>query len=465
MARKSTSGSKSRKRKPAPSVHPEEFRDEIRTLQHWRSRLQGPRTIECREIKLWGRDAEGAIISGPGRIQVISETDIRFWVYGTAENDGHAFAKITEAQRNPYDHMAQFRVFATDYEGLEWTGGYTQVRFFADTTHAWPLTGELDALTVVAIGHWVAKESSVELLLIPPIELPLGEWSETVTRLKNEVVSYSRRPGCQVVKALGTKILFEMDTAGDALWITAKTSEKFTHPQAENWLTEPLRILFGALIYPRLMARNFGDGRSFVTLRPAPAVKRPSPMGLLPPFPLPPNDRDQFWKLYAAILTMIVKSPESERPFLQGHQVTRLYQELAQAERGSRWVILLTLASTAEALAKSIMRASDRKSEFPKKVLDSMQAHIEAWQTDSGLRDRMLSNLANVRSRSVLAFMRKLAERSVVDLAHVATWRRLRNSVMHGELVEPWSTEEGDQHLQEMIELVHSLTRARIAKR
>jgi hypothetical protein len=45
--------------------------------------LQGPRTIECREIKLWGRDAEGAIISGPGRIQVISETDIRFRV-GTA---------------------------------------------------------------------------------------------------------------------------------------------------------------------------------------------------------------------------------------------------------------------------------------------------------------------------------------------------------------------------------------------
>jgi hypothetical protein len=363
MPRNSTSGRKSRKRKPStPSVHPDEFRDEIRTLQHWRSRLQGPRTIECREIKLWGRDAEGAIIIGPGRIQVISDTDIRFWVYGTAANDAHAFAKFTEAQRNPYDSMSQFRVFATDYEGLEWTGGYTQVSFFADTTHAWPLTGELDALTVVATGHWVAKESSVELLLIPPIDLPLGEWSETITRLRDEVVSYSRRPGSQVVKALGTKILFEMDAAGDALWITARTSEKLTHPEAENWLTEPLRILFGALIYPRLMARNFGDGRSFVTLRPAPPVKRPSAMGLLPPFPVMPNDREQFWNQYASILKMIINLPESERPFLEGHQVTRLYQELAQAERGSRWVILLTLASTAEALAKSIMGVRDRQS-------------------------------------------------------------------------------------------------------
>jgi hypothetical protein len=35
---------------------------------------------------------------------------------------------------------------------------------------------------------------------------------------------------------------------------------------------------------------------------------------------------------------------------------------------------------------------------------------------------------------------------------------------MHGELVEPWSTEESDQHLREMISLVHKLTHAVIEK-
>jgi hypothetical protein len=35
---------------------------------------------------------------------------------------------------------------------------------------------------------------------------------------------------------------------------------------------------------------------------------------------------------------------------------------------------------------------------------------------------------------------------------------------MHGELTEPWSTEEGDRHMRELISLTHALTRLRIAK-
>jgi hypothetical protein len=467
VAKKKPDPPRARKRaKSRSSFTLEDMRDDVRTLHHWRSIIEGPRTIECQEIKLWGRDFEGAVISGPGRIQVTKEMEIRFWVYGTAvKDDGHAFRKVAAAQHNPYDPDHQFRVFATDYRGREWVGGWTQVDFFADTTRAWPMTGELQALSTLATGRWVAPESSVELLLIPPPHLPMGEWSEAITRLRDEVVHYSRQPGCQTVKALGTQILFEMDPTDKALWITAKTNDKLTHPEAENWLTEPLRILFGALIYPTIKARNIGDGRAHVTLMPAPLDKRASTVGLMPPFSERPSRHGEFWKLYAAILTMIVNSPESERPFLQGHQVTRLYQELAQTHGGSRWVFLLSLASAAEALAKSMIGPRDRKSEFPSKVLDAMDEHLNAFTANADLRDRMISNLGNVRQRSVLAYMRQLAARSIVERAHVETWRRLRNSVMHGELVEPWSTAEGDQHLNEMIGLVHSLTRARIKKR
>jgi hypothetical protein len=35
---------------------------------------------------------------------------------------------------------------------------------------------------------------------------------------------------------------------------------------------------------------------------------------------------------------------------------------------------------------------------------------------------------------------------------------------MHGELVEPWSTEEGNRHTRELIILVHELTKTRIAR-
>jgi hypothetical protein len=69
-----------------------------------------------------------------------------------------------------------------------------------------------------------------------------------------------------------------------------------------------------------------------------------------------------------------------------------------------------------------------------------------------------------VKKRSVLAFLRTLAKDAKVDSAQVETWRKLRNSVMHGELVEPWSTEEGNRHTRELIILVHELTKTRIAR-
>lgn len=457
-ARKGLGGARSAPKR-RPIVSPDEMREGTRTLQHLRRELRAPRTIECREVRLIGRDFEGAIIAGPGRIQLMEDREIQFSVYGEAEDGGRAFRKMIEAQNNPYDHLSQFRMQATDYRGQEWTGGYTLVEYFADANRGWPLTGELRGLSISPKEWWVSKESSVELLLVPTIDLPMGEWSETATKLRDEVIRYSRQPGCHVVEALDTEILFEVDPDDGGLWITAKTSEKLRHPQAETWLAEPLRILLGNIIYPRMTARNFGDGRAYVTLLPAPALNKPTMFGLMPPFDLNRRDDGAFWNLYTAILTMIANSGGFE-----SHPVTRLYEELAQAARGSRWVILLTLASSAESLAKAIMDDADRKSEFSDEALQSMEAHLASWKGDEDLRRRMKSNLAMVRKRSVQGFMKQLVDKGTIERDHFKTWCKLRNSVMHGELVEPWSTEEGDQHMREMVGLSHSLTHVRVAK-
>ena len=62
-----------------------------------------------------------------------------------------------------------------------------------------------------------------------------------------------------------------------------------------------------------------------------------------------------------------------------------------------------------------------------------------------------------------VAFMRQLGKAGTLEAAHVQTWYEIRNSVMHGNLVEPWSSEEGDARLHQMLDLLHALTRARIA--
>ena len=80
------------------------------------------------------------------------------------------------------------------------------------------------------------------------------------------------------------------------------------------------------------------------------------------------------------------------------------------------------------------------------------------------LRERLLNNLGLVSRKSVLAFMRGLGTRGIVNPDHVQTWSQIRNSVMHGEMVEPWSSEDGDGKLRELLKLVHDLTPAHIAR-
>ena len=433
----------------------------IHTLLHWKRVFGTACTLECSDMRLVGRDFEGTIFSGPGRIETDGSSSIRFSIYGSAADAGAAMRKMISARENPYDALEQFRLFATDFDGNEWTGGYTAVDFFIDHKHGWPLAGELQGLSTIVTGPWVAKDSSVELLFLPPFHLPMNEWMTTRTTLGEEELGGSRGPGRQVIDVLGTRIVFANDLSGDGLWLTADTSEQLRHPDAERWLSEPLRILMGSVIYPRLTARNFGNGSAFVTLLPAPRQVSPSPFGLMQPVGLDRTHDKRFWQLYADILSMVAAGDCVD---MQSHEVTRLYEELWQAQRGSRWGSLLTFASTVEALAKSLMSGDDKRSEFSDDALSAMEKHLRAWDGDAMLRGRMLSNLGFVKQRSPLAFLRALARGGTVDPAHVDTWQKLRNSVMHGEMAAPWSTAEGDQHRHELIALVHDLTGARIAR-
>lgn len=432
---------------------------DLHTLDYWRDRLSGlPRTIECPEMALFGRDEEGAIFTGSGRIEIISDTKMRFYMHATPAVDPKQAIQVFNRQKQqPYEARDIFRLFVTDYRGVKWAAGFTQADFFADHDRGWPLSGEIEALSSLAGGYWVSKHSSVELLLVPPIDLPMSERLTTSAHIGDRRIQSTSGPGQQTVEVLGTKITFSYEPSGEALWITADAGGEFNHPFLENWLTEPLRILLGKPIYPRMVARNMGDGTAQVWLRPSPRYKAASAVGLLQPFLLEHGRAEVFWKRYVDILSFIAKAG-----LFKPNELTRYYEELAQSQLGSRWVLTLTLAGAAEGMANGLMTEKDRTPEYSDEHLASMKAYIKKWTEDAGLRDRMLSNLGIVRKLSVAAFMRKLGAAGTLQSDHVRTWYDIRNSVMHGNLVEPWSTDEGDQRLHQMISLVHDLTWARI---
>jgi hypothetical protein len=128
-----------------------------------------------------------------------------------------------------------------------------------------------------------------------------------------------------VINVLGTQVVFANDLTGDGLRLTADTSDELCHHDVERWLSEPLRILIGAVIYPRLTTRNFGHGSAFVTLLPAPRQVSPSPFGLMQPVGLDRAHDERFWQFYADILSMVAARDDMN---MQSHEVTRLYGEL-----------------------------------------------------------------------------------------------------------------------------------------
>lgn len=219
----------------------------------------------------------------------------------------------------------------------------------------WPLSGTLDSLTTDVSGPWVSPESSVELLFHPKVWLPMDKAMVTVTSVDGEEVLRRHSAGQQVVDVLGTSVRFFYTPSCDALWATAETSSQLPHPHAENWFGEPLRVLLGQLIYPRLVARNFGDGTAFVCLRPSP--RRFPDSGIASLFGLDVlGAGSAFWDEYVRYLALVAEArDEKGNPNFQPHPVTRFYEEVIQATQGSRWVLCMTLASSAEGIARMMI--------------------------------------------------------------------------------------------------------------
>jgi hypothetical protein len=407
---------------------------------------------------LSGDDHEPPIFVGPGHIDIRSSTAIDFTMFASAADGSDAFRRLVRAKENSYEIFDQFRLFATDYEGHRWACGWTRPTLKGLPKVGWPLTGRLTSLVTQASGPWVSKDSGVELVFQPKLRLPMDKPMVSVTSIGDEEIARRFSDGQHTIKVLASEIKFFYLPSDDFLWVTAKTSDKLQHPYAENWIGEPLRILLGQLVFPRLVARNFGDGTAQVWLRPSPRLFSDSAIASLvdgKPF----STGVKFWELYASLLTLIAEArDEKGQPNFESHRITRFYEEITQATQGSRWVLCLTLASTAEGLAKMLMRPDERKSDFDQKDIKSLKKHVAAWKGNKVLRELILNSVAYASKRTISKYLKDLVRRGILDKSNEWAWSSVRNAIMHGNLVSPWATKEEDERLLDLAKLVHCLT-------
>lgn len=433
------------------------------TLSRWVDRLlKGPITIECPRMEILGYDHEPPVFTGPGRIKVGADTRISFFMNGTPRDSSDAFRKIVQAKNSPYNTLRQFRVNALGYDGTGWSGGWTRLRLGEERANVWQISGPIHSLHAVVEGIGVSEKSSVELVFDRRLRLPLPmNMVKTVHRGDKEVL-WSRSAGAKSVEVLDTTIEFFCSAEREHVWAVADTSPSFPHIHLENWISEPLNLLLGEVVHPRLRARNFGNGKAFVTLGSSSGLQAESlTANILREDPIGAGGR--FWKLYEDMLTVIALTKNSNgHSNFEAHPLTQYYWEIIQASRGTNWVLCMTLASVVEGIVKMMFSESERRSDWPDADIDSLKDAVRNWNGNKNLRSAVINYIGGFKMKGVARTLKTLVTDGTITSDQIYTWEKIRNSAMHGEMVAPWSNEDQDRHILRLIELTHRLAEAYI---
>src|SRR5216684_4273846 len=344
------------------------------TLDRWLFLLgPTPRTLVFPRMELMsGRDHEPHVVHGHGEVYLRTQSSFEFRLVGQPTDAAEATHRLRQSVESPYNIFDQFRVTGSDEGGVEWQLGWTRPRSVNLKDGDWVLTGKFNSLSTDDRSSTVVDTSSVENMFETPLHHPMAQVmtqfvQSNIGRAQEEAREYS-------LDRLDTQLRFTYEPPSGRLSVTAPTSSAFEHPYAENWIAEPLRILFGQLIFPRLVARNFGNGRALIWVRRSPSYVSDASFGALwAADAVLEKTKAQFWDLYAGLLTFIAGARDKDgHPNFEANTLTHFYEEIVQATRGTRWVWALTLASVVEGQTKMLIAPGEKRDDVDNADIESL---------------------------------------------------------------------------------------------
>lgn len=419
--------------------------------------------IPCSQMTLLAGDHEPPVVVGEGEITVRTTTSFGYTLRGLPEDIGHALRSLNRIEADPYNGLLRERLTATTGDGVELAGGWTipKVHIPEDGGN-WVFRGVIDAVSFHQNGEF---DPGTEVAFILPPE----------NRVRIILRRFFPRPivgGLPEVRlAIGDdEIILTLDDEADLLLVLAPATAVLQLTNTENWLGEPLRILFGQQIYPRFVSRQ-SETWSMSWVRPSPPWSRASNACALWQGDNELIDNVGFWETYRRLLTYIATAVDKDgsRNF-EANRLTELYGEVIQAAHGSRWVWALTYASAIEALVELLGFASQPRTDIDSEALGQLQksvaafkSYIDLWTGDQSLKEPAKRAASRMLKMSAVQSLRQLEAEKWVTKDQVGAWEKLRNDVMHGKLVSPYSSAEDDKMLLDLAHLFHSLTRRLIA--
>ncbi|WP_143279348.1 hypothetical protein [Bradyrhizobium ottawaense] len=408
------------------------------TLDSWRHFLKAPKTLELVEAKLIGRTSMSpAVAAGPCKVQMNTLQDFSFSMTTTG-SPIPLLQAINHHHEHRDDGTSRLRLEGKEADGTEWLCGWTmpQNMSFGDQSI---IEGKLTSLMVdQPLG---SPNSSTEFIFHADHLHPLARVMGT-NRLQQKEIDL-----------LGSKIKFAYERENKVVSITVPHSDQLPPTWTENWIAEPLRIMFGQCVAPRLAARNIG-GMAIIHILPQPALDVASWSSFWRD-----EKAESFFDTYARLLQFIALAPDARK--VEINEVTRFYDELARVAGSSRWVMSLTLAGCTEGLAM-LLRPFLKTELVAQEKADSKAAaalveKIEALEGDNELKKAAVAAL-RPKGMSTERTLKWMAQADVITHDQLATWRKLRNSVMHGKILYPYASQEEDARMLQLMDVVRSLT-------
>lgn len=410
-------------------------------------------SFECTGMRLLGRHGE-ILVNGSGRLRLDGFGDFHFELEGEAVQSDELAAFVSAHRRNPYDPLGRFRLVVTHANGQELHCGYVtddELRFSSNGPLSCSGRAEGLSLDIPSIG-----DVGTEILFIVPERHWLSE-ALTVSLPPPDEDGISRRS----MEVAGSLLEFEYQQKGRCLTISVVGNDVFPQTYTENWLSEPLRMMLGQLAFPRVIVRSNAD-RAMVMIS---QIRRwhaeADGFSLLDPATTF-EDRNLLFDMYAELLHFVASARDIKgMPNFERHPLTRFYEELAQAMRGSRWIMTLTLASAVEGGLNLLFPSSSTDENANLIELEDLKGHIDNWAghptsseaSIASLKDRAKGAVSYTAEMTAIKRLRRLAGEKKVTIAEVKAWEKVRNKVAHGHIFSPFSSEENDQLILNLMSL------------
>lgn len=382
--------------------------------------------IECHDIEVHGvSDNCPPLFKGAGIITGQKEGAVSFRLHNQIEVSENALRLAFN--RDKQNEVTQVRVFAKDYDNIQWTGGWSIPNIKPSISGKYIVHGQFDQLAARIKRSEGGSRNNITELVFPSIpDLPFTELTEEKVLHRGEEIFSRARFDRHELDFNESKIYFYSNNHNNLFYVSAENSQDFYAPYVENWIPEALTLITASLLYPRMVIRHFEDD-ALIFLRNTPSeTQSKMPSAIIGS----PNLRKELWKIFKVYLNECVKQNDFEQLV-----TTKIFSEVIIASTGTLQAFVLSLSVCVENLTGQLAGEFNIDT-LAKEEFKALREYLAQWSGKEDIKDRAIGLLSMLRSKSTKQVLEALREENVIEDKHIKAWKEIRHSLAHGGIIE-----------------------------